>query len=231
MNLKITALLCLLTSLVGVTSGLATPTQLRPSRELIAQTSPAESTPTAVLTADDLPAGFVAIPPEVREQVIGQFGILAREFGQDSLEIKNLFGFFNLKEFQAVLGFTGELPTASEQESFDNNLQRLQDPKVQEQILSRIQEKLKDAGDVEVTNYRLLPELNTLGDASVGLSLELAMEGELFEIELVAFRRQSTGAFTAVVYPQSGEAIALKGLAETLDRRIGESSSSGQLSR
>lgn len=234
MSKKSTALLCICTSLLGATSALAIPKHvlLSTNREatptLLAQ---APSPAPTVLTAEDLPTGFVEIPPTVREQIIGQFEVLTEEFGQDTLKIDDLFGFFNPEKFQAVIGFTGGLPTASDRENFDANLQKLQDPKIQQQILNQIQEKLKGVGDIEVKNYQSLPELNTLADASTGISLELTMEGEAFQIEIVTFRRQGTGAFTAVIYPQSGDAVALKGLAEKLDRRIVESASATQLPR
>lgn len=172
------------------------------------------------LTPEDLPSGFQEIPPAIRNQLAAQFKVLGEQLGQQDLDVENFFAFFNPQSFQAVVGSTSDLSTPEQQESFDANLQQLQEPGVQAQILESVQERLKAFGDIEITNHSVLPELNDVADASTGLAVELKMQGRSFQIDMASFRRNEVGAFTAVIYPQSGSPIAVKNLVEKLDQRI-----------
>jgi hypothetical protein len=172
------------------------------------------------LTLDDLPPGFTEIPPAIREQLTAQFQTLGQQFGPKDLNLDNFFIFVNPVNFQVVMGFAGELPSSSEQEQFDANLKQMQNPETQQQMLAAIQEKLGALAGVEVTNYTSLPELSDLADASTGMALEMKMQGQSFRVDMASFRRSSVGAFTAVLYPQSGTPFAVRTLADKLDRRI-----------
>ncbi|MBE9118695.1 hypothetical protein IQ249_22660 [Lusitaniella coriacea LEGE 07157] len=180
----------------------------------------AEPPEPVALTPEDLPSGFQEIPPAIRSQLAAQFKVFGEQFGQEDLDVENFFAFFNPQSFQAVMGFTGDLGTPEQQERFDANLQKLQEPDVQTQILESVQERLKEFGNIEITNPSVLSELNDVADASTGLSVEVKMQSQAFRIDMASFRRNEMGAFTAVIYRQSDSPIAIKDLAEKLDRRI-----------
>ncbi|MDY6782040.1 MAG: hypothetical protein SW833_05715 [Cyanobacteriota bacterium] len=174
----------------------------------------------AALTLDDLPAGFTEIPPMMQEQLATQFQMLGQQFGPQDLELENFFVFVNPANFQVVMGFTGDLPTDSEQSQFDANLTRMENPEVQEQVLAQMQEKLGSMEGVEINSYAPLSGLNDVADASTGMMLEMTMQGQPFRVDMASFRRSSVGAFTAVMYPASSDALGVKTLADKLDNRI-----------
>ncbi len=225
---------CLLTSIIfaGVPAQSTTTTALTASpRQPVAQQGLAEIIPQlaaekpaateAILRLEDLPTGFTELPPELATEVASRLDGLRQQLGQGNLKPENFFAFVNPQNFQIVLGFTGKLPNQQEQASFDSSLQQLQQPESQQQILNRIQEKLKTFGEIKVTEYSMLPEVNNLANASTGVSLGLEMRGQPLRMDFVAFRRNSVGAFTAVMYPKAGKpAVAVGDVARKLDGRI-----------
>lgn len=174
----------------------------------------------AALTLDDLPDGFTEIPPMMQEQLAAQFQALGQQFGPQDLELENFFVFVNPANFQVVMGFTGDLPTSAEQSQFDANLKKMENPEVQKQVLTQMQEKLEKMAGVEITSYTPLSGLDDVADASTGMMLEMTMQGQPFRVDMASFRRSSVGAFAAVMYPASGDAIGVRTLADKLDSRI-----------
>jgi hypothetical protein len=174
----------------------------------------------AALTLDDLPDEFIEIPPMMQEQLVTQFQLLGQQFGPQDLELENFFVFVNPANFQVVMGFTGDLPSSSEQSQFDANLKQMENPEVQKRVLAQMQEKLEAMAGVEITNYTPLSGLDDVADASTGMMLEMTLQGQPFRVDMASFRRSSVGAFTAVMYPVSGNALAVRTLADKLDSRI-----------
>lgn len=228
---------CLLTGVIfaWVPAQAAMTTALTESRtQLLAHPGIAESIPqivteqsvstTATLTLEDLPPGFTELPPELATQVASRLDILTKQLGQGNLKPENFFTFVNPQNFQIVLGFTGKLPNKPEQASFDSSLQQLQQAEAQQQMLSQLQEKLKAFGEIKVTDSGTLPGLNDVANASTGLTLGLEMQGQPLRMDLAAFRRNTVGAFTAVMYAKGGQpAVAVGDVARKLDGRIVQS--------
>lgn len=175
----------------------------------------------ATLTVADLPAGFTELPPELAEMLASRLEMLKQELGQGNMKPENFFAFVNPKNFQIVLGFTGKLPNQSEQASFDASLDKVKQPEVQQQTLSVLQEKLKSFGEIKVTDYRSIPELSKLANASTGMTLAMEMQGQPLRLDLAAFRRNATGALTGIMYANGEQPLVGVGdLARKLDQRI-----------
>ena len=181
----------------------------------------------ATLTVEDLPPGFTELPPELAATIASRLEILKQELGQGNMKPENFFAFVNPKNFQIVLGFTGKLPNPSEQASFDASLDKAKQPDVQQQTLSVLQQKLKAFGPIKVTEYRLIPDLSNLANASTGMTLAMEMQGQPLRLDLAAFRRNATGALTGVMYTNGEQPlIGVGNLARKLDQRIEQFSAS-----
>jgi hypothetical protein len=231
---RISWVLCLLSGVIF--SGLpakasTTMTPTASDKQLIAQQGIAEILPKIVaqqpasaqttLTIEDLPSGFTELPPELAAELASRLTVLAQQMGQGNLNPENFFAFVNPENFQLVLGFTNKLPNQSEQTSFDDNLQKLQQPEVQQMMRTQVREQLKAYGDVKVTDYKALPGLNDVANASTGMTLELELQGQPLRIDFAAFRRNAVGAFTGVIYANGTQpAIAVGDVARKLDGRI-----------
>ncbi|MBD2015510.1 hypothetical protein H6F96_16250 [Microcoleus sp. FACHB-53] len=175
----------------------------------------------ATLTLEDLPPGFTELPPELATMLASRLEMLKQELGQGNMKPENFFAFVNPKNFQIVLGFTGKLPNQSEQTSFDASLDKVKQPDVQQQTLSVLQEKLKSFGEIKVTEYRPIPDLNNLANASTGMTLGIEMQGQPLRLDLAAFRRNATGALTGIMYATGEQPLVGVGdLARKLDQRI-----------
>ncbi|HEY9673476.1 MAG TPA: hypothetical protein V6D11_18680 [Waterburya sp.] len=185
------------------------------------------STPVlAALTVEDLPPGFTELPPEIAASIASRLEVLQQQIGPGNLKPENFFAFVNPQNFQIVLGFTAKLPNQAEQSRFDGSLKQLTEPEVQQRTLNLLQEQLKAFGQVKVTEYRPIPELNTLANASTGITLGLEMRGQPLRLDLAAFRRNATGAFTGVIYANGAKPLVGVGdVAQKLDRRIEQLSS------
>lgn len=173
------------------------------------------------LTLEDLPPGFTKLPPELATTVASRLDVLKQQLGQSNMKLENFFAFINPENFQIVLGFTGKLPTQPEQASFDSSLQKIQQPEVQQRMLSQIQEQLKSVAEVKVTEYKALTGLNNLANASTAVTMGLEMQGQPLQMDLAAFRRNAVGAFTGVIYAKGEQpALAVGDVAQKLDARI-----------
>lgn len=210
----------------------AVPTAQLGIAEAISYTVAQQSATTqATLTLQDLPPGFTELPPELAAQVSSRLDALRQQLGQGNLQPENFFAFVNPQTSQVVLGFTGKLPNESEQSSFDTSLQQIQQPEVQQLFRNQLQERLRTFGEVKVTQYSSIPEANGLANASTGIRLGLEMQGQPLQLDFAAFRRNSVGAFTAIMYTNSRQpALGVGDLARKLDSRIVESSANAKSS-
>lgn len=192
----------------------------------VEQSAPTQPTQ-ATLTLEDLPPGFTELPPEIATMLASRLEVIQKQLGQENMKPENFFAYVNPKTFQVVLGFTGKLPNQSEQATFDASLEKAKQPEVQQKILSLLQEQLKTFGEVKVTDYRLLPNLNNVANASTGMTLALEMRGQPLRFDLAAFRRNTTGALTGIMYANGEQpALGVGDLAQKLDQRIEQVSAS-----
>jgi hypothetical protein len=230
---KLSLTLCLVTSLIfagiPVQAKLAQAATTYPTpaiaqqgiAEIVLQMAAQQAASAATLTLEDLPPGFTQLPPELATAIASRLESLRQQLAQVDLKPENFFAFVNQQNFQLVLGFTGKLPNEQEKVNFDASLQKLQQPDAQRQMIDLLQEKLKKIQGIKVTEYKTLPELNNLANASTGLALDMEMQGQPLKLDFAAFRRDSVGAFTAVMYAKTGKpAIAVGDLVQKLDNRI-----------
>jgi hypothetical protein len=175
----------------------------------------------ATLTLKDLPPGFTELPPELSSVLSSRLEVLTQQLGQANLKPENFFAFVDPQDFQIILGFTSQLPNQPEQASFDTSVQQLQQPEVQQRMMSRLQESIKSMGPIKVTEYKTLPGLNDVANASTGITMGLEAQGQPLRLDFATFRRNSVGAFTAVMYPNGAQPkLAVGEVARKLDGRI-----------
>lgn len=183
----------------------------------------------ATLTLEDLPPGFTELPPELAANIASRLDVLGQQLTTGTMKPENFFAFVNPENFQIVLGFTGKLPNQAQQASFDTSLQQFKQPEVQQRTLSLLQDQLKTFGQVKVTECRAIPELDNLANASTGFAVGLEMRSQPLRLDLAAFRRNGTGAFTGVMYATGDRpAVAVGNVARKLDSRIEQFGDSGQ---
>jgi len=179
------------------------------------------SSSAAILTLEDLPPGFQQLPPALVSQLASQFKAFSQQLAPGDLNPDNFFAFLNPATFQVVLGFTGDVPEQSEQINFDTNLQKLEDPQAQEQVVDLLTEKLNEFGGIQIENYAPIPEMKTVADASAGMTMLVNMQGQPLRLDMASFRRNDVVAFTGVLYPNEQESLVQVGeLANKLDERI-----------
>ena len=124
---------------------------------------------------------------------------------------------------QIVVGYTGVFPDKTTQDNFDTALKQMQQPETQQQLLAQIREQLKSSAGIEIQEYSLIPELNNFAEASTGMSLKILLAGQPMRIDIGSFRRNTTGALAAVMYPEGQTPkISLTEIARKLDSRISQ---------
>ncbi|WP_044210587.1 hypothetical protein [Coleofasciculus chthonoplastes] len=187
----------------------------------VPQTLSQASTSTNIkLLLEDLPEGFQELPPELTASLASQFRLLTQQFQEANLNPENLFAFVNPESFQIVLGFTSPL---SEQDwvNFDTNVQQLQQPEIQQLLVSQLKQRLQGMGEINVLEYKPLPELNNVADTSTGFTLGIDMEGTPLQLDMATFRRGGMVAFTGVMYVNGQMPLIQVGdVAQKLDSRI-----------
>lgn len=217
--------LCLLTSTLWFGASIATIAQApipEPAQEAPAQApTPAPASSNIKLTLEDLPAGFQELPPEVAAAIASNLEVLRQQLTQANIKPENFFAFVNQENFQIVLGFTGNMPSEPDRANFDASLQEMQNPEAQQKMLSLLRERLKGYQGLEVVEYKSLPELNNLGNASSGMSLALKLQQQPVRMDVAAFRRNRVGALTAVIYANGKQPLVPVGdVVRKLDGRI-----------
>lgn len=185
---------------------------------------PQVSSPPLALTKKDLPAGFRELPPSVANQIAAQLQVVTQNLGQQGIKPEKFFAFVNPQNFQLVFGFTTNLKNQSDREQFDLSLKQIQQPEVQKRIMDKLRTSLQAAQGIKMVEFKELPNLNKLANASTGLTLTLDMQGQQLHMDAAAFRRNNVGALTAVAYLNGNEPdIGVTNVARKLDTRILES--------
>lgn len=192
-----------------------------PANAPVSPATPQQALSNATLTLEDLPEGFQELSPQMAAQVLAQLEALRPQLAQGGLKPDKFFAFIHPKNFQVVMGFTGMLPNQPEQASFDAGLKQLQDPEVQQVMVSQMREELKQSPGIEFLNYSLLPAINNLAESATGMSLAVSMQGQPIRMDVASFRRNAVGAFAAVMYTDGqAPSISLDDVARKLDNRI-----------
>jgi hypothetical protein len=142
------------------------------------------------LTLDDLPHGFVELPPT-------RLGLTQDFLDEGNFTVGRVFAFEgddekHQWEDQLVLGCTTLLPTWSDQVAFDRILDH-------PHRLLRILTKRMGATAILVQDQ--LPGLEKIGDAAAGMSVVFDTHDTPRWMDIVTIRRGDVGALVAVIRP------------------------------
>jgi len=182
---------------------------------------------TVTLTLKDLPAGFQEVPAEIKPQINARLEPLKKLLVKENLPAENFFAFVQPEKLEVVLGFTGSFREQSQQQKFDTTLQQLQQPEVRQQLASQVGEQLRQYAGVQLLGQQPLPQLENIGDTSVGISLAVALKEQPLRVDMGGFRRGRVGVTTAVIYiDKTAPAMPVREVATKLDNRIQQSSAS-----
>lgn len=197
--------------------------------KLPASEKPAASVST--LTLQDLPTGFQELPPQIKPLIAAQLDTIKRVLGQQSLQLDNSFSFVSQQPLEVVLDFNTILPPNQPLSllKFDASLQQLQQPNT----IKKIQEELQAVQPgIDVVDHEALPDSNNIANASRGITLVMKMPNiPPLRMEMVGFRRNQVGAFTAVFYLDGAKpVISVKDVAAKLDDRILQSPTANTVS-
>jgi hypothetical protein len=139
-----------------------------------------------VLTPQDFPQDFVELSPD-------QLGLQVGQSAEGDLDIESAFGLLRSEPFEMIWGFTGLLPTKSEQASFDRDTRRQH-----AMLASLVQEMEAEEGDI--LEQAVLSDLEVIGDASLGVTIVVDSGDAILRLDVVGFRRDTVGAFVYVLY-------------------------------
>jgi hypothetical protein len=145
---------------------------------------PSVDASTLILAAVDFPSGF-------EEFSAADFGFPDDLNLGAGFRAESFFALFETEHFEIVFGFTTLLPNRSEQDRFDFELR--QSDRMMETMVGAM-------GPDAVFDQAVLPDLNNIGNASMGATVGAVIEGFSWRIDVVAFRREIVGAVVAVVY-------------------------------
>ncbi|RUR86890.1 hypothetical protein ACF3DV_13150 [Chlorogloeopsis fritschii PCC 9212] len=174
----------------------------------------------AALTLKDLPPGFKELPPQLKTAIATQLEPLKQAIAKDNLPLNHFFAFIEPEKMELVMGFTGTLTSQRQQAQFDAALKQVQKPEFEKEI-KKLEPGLRSLQVVKFMNYKKRPEFNHLANASSGFSIGAKIEQLPVNFDVIGFRRQSFGAFTAVMHMTDKEpSISVKDVVTKLDRRV-----------
>jgi predicted small secreted protein len=164
----------------------------------------------AVLTLQDLPAGFVTVP----SSLLGLENLSIPEAGGVVVP-EHVFAFLDQTQFRVVAGFVQELPNQEAILAFDQAIT----PTMQ----LFLQGLSSGLGMQTEVNYQLqeMTGLEGIGNAAAGATTTIESQQASLQVDVIVFRREQVEAVLMVLYPQGlGQGLSPTGLAETLDQRI-----------
>lgn len=205
-NLLVAA--CLFTGIcLGVTPGPAETSQPMLSQNVPSQRAQPRNQgrdlSQVVIDAQDLPREFQAMPPE-------ELAKLKQELGQEDFPVESLFAFMEPTNFEMLLGMTTALKSQQEQKDFEAILAS---PESLQRLMT------EGMGATQIIQQTPL-RLENIGQAVAGVNLKLNLEGVPANLDIVAFRRDTIGAFVFLLYLEGQTPQRpIANLAGILDRR------------
>jgi hypothetical protein len=213
MKKKLVFLVCLLIS-AGLSSAVGEKSIAIPTRSSTNSLSADISTPAAdlsnlVLRLQDLPAGFVEMPPAAIQKLVSRLNTFKP--GSVFAYQKN-----DDQQFQILAGLTTQLPNRIDRAAFDAN--------IGEQIFAQNFSKgLNSSGNKEFqfTNPTALTLEEKIGEVSGGWTTQGKIQGVKINVEIALFRRGKIGSFLMMMYLDGSKpAITISEVARQLDSRI-----------
>ena len=184
------------------------------SKATPAPISISESTPTqapepdissAVLTLEDLPAGFEEISTD-------EIGITEADFSEEALQPEEIFIFLNSENFQMVFGFNFLLTKTLDRAAFDVAISQ---PEIS------LPAMVNGMGSENVQDEKIIDGFEDIGDAQVGMTMITNMEGVPVRVDVLMFRRDVIGVMVMSMVLDGGDPnITLHDLGLKLDQII-----------
>jgi hypothetical protein len=214
MKRKVVFLVCLLIS-AGLSSAvgeksIAIPVRSSTNSLLADISTPATDLPNLVLTLQDLPAGFVEMPPATMQKLVS---------GLQTLKPASVFGYNKNDDqhFQIIIGFTQKLTNQIERAKFDADMR--------EDIFAKEFSKGLNSGknEYQFTNLTTLTLEEKIGEVSRGWTNQGKIQGVTMNLEIAVFRRGQIGSYLMILYLDGKKpAITMNSAARQLDKRIVE---------
>lgn len=192
---------------------------------LITPLNPALDNNLGLVQQEDVPAEFRVLPSSVARSIADRLRVVTRFFGQETFQFDRHSAFVNPTDLQIVLGFTGSLPTQTDQLNFDSTVQQLPQPQFRQQLLSLLRRSALELPQVDILDSQPLGTLNSIPNSSTGVRMTVQFRNQVWLIDAIPFRRNGVGALAAVIYPRNvSNPLAVSGVARRLDGRIIENS-------
>jgi len=161
----------------------------------------------AVLTLEDLPAGFEGFKPE-------DLGMSIEDFGEGAAQPEEVFIFINPQNFQMVFGFNFLLAKKLDRVAFDAGVSK------PEMTLPAF---VSGMGTENIRDEKLLEGLEDIGEKQIGMTMVTNMEGRSAQVDVLMFRREVVGAMVmSIVLEGETPNITIRDLGSKLDQRIQE---------
>lgn len=159
----------------------------------------------AVLTLDDLPAGFEEFSAE-------ELGVSLDDFGDEALQPEEVFIFLNAQNFQMVFGFNFLLTSRLDRAAFDVGISQ---PEITLPAL------VSGMGSENVQGEKILEGFEDVGEARIGMTMIANLEGVPVQVDILMFRQDVVGAMVmSMVLEGQAPNITLHDLGLKLDQRI-----------
>ena len=213
MKKKVVLLVCLLIS-AGFGGGfgemsIATPATIDRTNIISANIpEPATDLSSLVLTSQDLPAGFIPIPPETLKNMVS---------GIPNFKPASVFGYLknDNQQFQVVTGFTAQLPNQIDRAKFDTEIG---EGTFAQQFSQGLNSHSKE---FQFANLTALTLKDKIGEVSSGWKTQGKVQGVPINVELALFRRGKIGSFVAIMYLDGSKPpVTISEAAGQLDKRI-----------
>jgi len=192
------------------------PAQAQSEDPVLPESSQTEMTPDGdrpqdwsqlAIEARDLPPGFQGMPAE-------DIAKLKQELRENDLPVESVFAFMEPNNFELLLGLTTPLKNQQSQTQFE---QILQQPEVLRELVT------DGMGSTQILEQVEIDALDDMGESVAGVTLKLNMEGVPAQLDIVAFQRESIGAFMFLLYLDGQTPrMPIVNLARTLDNRAVE---------
>jgi hypothetical protein len=215
MKKKLVFLVCLLISAglggaVGEKS-IAIPTRSLPNTLSADIPKPTADLSNLVLTLQDLPPGFVEMPPATIQKLVS---------GLQTLKPASLFAYNKSDDqhFQVIIGFTKDLTNLIDRTQFDAEMKA-------NIFAEEFSKGLNSSGhkEVQFTNLTALTLEEEIGEVSRGWTNKGTIQGVTMNLEIAVFRRGKIGSYLMILYLDGKKpAITMSSAARQLDKRIVE---------
>ncbi len=142
----------------------------------------------AVLTLDDLPAGFEVLTTD-------QFNFSPQSLSGSGMKYEAVFGFIDADDFEVVMGTNTLLLSLQERTVFNTMLDH---PEIMQALI------VASLGSENVKEQGALTGLENIGDQAIGFKVILDMKGIPLHIDVVFIKRGVVGSQLYVFYIDGG---------------------------